>query len=388
MWRKTTAFNKIAALDATKRYFCLQGSQGAGKTMSVLMQLICLAHDHQKQKIIIAAAQLTKMRLTVIADFVKVMKNGGLFNEKQWNKSERCYTFANGSQITFIGLDKEDIGKGLRCNVIYFNEANKIGFSTFRESASRANKVILDYNPNFRFWAHDEIITRDDCAFIKLTFEDNEMLGEAERAEILSYKEKGYNADGTIKSQYWANIWRVYGCGEVGVLVGTIFTNVTTGEFPNELPFLYGMDFGLQDPTTCVKVAVDEHRRKIYAKEILYSGNLSTRDIAEKIDKHAGDAQIIGDAAAAQTINDLRTIYGVNIKPCKKNKILDDIRKMQGYEIVCTCESVNLLSEFGRYVWLDGRNEIPSDKNNHAIDALRYAFVKLTNETLNDYEIL
>jgi len=61
------------------------------------------------------------------------------------------YRFPNGSFIKFLGLDKEDIGKGLRSDVIFVNEANKISFEAFRELTSRAKNTYLDFNPNKAF---------------------------------------------------------------------------------------------------------------------------------------------------------------------------------------------------------------------------------------------
>ena len=375
---KTTAYKKIiAATSKHKRITCVQGGQGAGKTYAILRMLIELCLARSDKKVIVCQAELTKMKLSVIADFVKILKTAGIYEERRWNKSSHTYTFQSDSQIIFVGLDREDIGKGLRCNVVYFNEANKINFETYRQLSSRANKIVLDYNPNFRFWAHDEIIPRDDCEFICLKYTDNEALGEAEKEEILNYYRQGYDEDGNVKNPFWANVWRVYGLGEVGVLVGTIFTNVKSGDFPEELPHVYGMDFGMQDPTTCIKVAVDEHNKKIYADEIFYQSGLSTNQIAE-LAKTKTHGLIIGDNAASQTINTLKIDNRVNIIPSQKNKIIDDIRKMQGYEIVVTCNSTNLLDEFSKYVWRDKGNELPIDKYNHGIDALRYGFAYLT----------
>lgn len=377
---KTTAYKKIQSLadNRNKRVFCIQGSQGAGKTFAILQMLISLCLVRGNKKVIVCQKQLTKMKLTVIADFKNIMKGAGIFDDKQWNKSSNTYTFYNDSTINFIGLDKEDIGKGLRCDVIYLNEANKISFETYRQLSSRAKKVVFDYNADFRFWAHDDVIPQEDCAFMKLTFEDNEYLSNEERQVILGYREQGYNEDGTVKNEYWANIWLVYGRGEIGRLVGTIFTNVSNGDFDETIPFCYGMDFGLTDPTAIVRVAVDNHRKVIYADEILYLNGLSTEKIADEIKRNV-KGKIVGDSAASQTIHDLRKIYGVDIIESKKNKIVDDIRMIQSYKIIATKRSVNLMSNFTKYIWIDGKNEIPIDKDNHAIDALRYGFVYLTN---------
>ena len=60
---------------------------------------------------------------------------------------ETLYRFPNGSFIRFLGLDKADVGKGLRSDVVFLNEGNKTNFETYREMTSRADRVIIDFNP-------------------------------------------------------------------------------------------------------------------------------------------------------------------------------------------------------------------------------------------------
>ena len=132
MIKATTALNKILGLK--KRIKVIQGGQGAGKTYSILMMLIDYASAVEKQDIYIASKELSKMRTTVIKDFKNIMFGFGLFNPHKWNKSTNTYEFKNGSVINFLGLDKEDIGKGLRSDMVFVNEANKVPYETFRES--------------------------------------------------------------------------------------------------------------------------------------------------------------------------------------------------------------------------------------------------------------
>lgn len=367
--KTTTALLKISKLK--KKIWGIQGGQGAGKTYSILQIIINHASSNANKEIYIASDELSKMRITVIKDFCKIMKSFNIFNKNEFTDGT-LYRFKNGSFIKFIGLDKADIGKGLRSDVIFINEANKIKFETYRELTSRAKHVIIDFNPNREFWFHEEIMPRDDCDFIKLTFIDNECLSEEELYEILRYKELGYNEDGTEKNGYWANMWRVYGLGEIGRQQGAIFQNWEQGEFNETLSDAYGMDFGSRDPDAIVRVAIDRENKKIYAKEILYQNSLSTEKLAElvllKIPK---GKYVVADSQASRTIADLKA-RGVNIKAVEKNKIIDDIKLIQGWQIIISPDSINFMRELSNWIWLDKGGEVPIDKENHLIDAFRY----------------
>ena len=194
------------------------------------------SHDPQKGKeITIIQPELAKAKKTVVRDFEKVMRSLGFWERYRWNKSDSIYTFSNGSYIEFIGLDNASIGKGFRRDVVYFNEVNKGGITldSYMQFASRAAQVIADYNPDRRFWMHDEVITDPDTDFIILTYADNEYLPTKEKKEILKYKEKGfYDTDredlfspSNIKSKYWSNKWKVYGLGVEGAIDGVVFDN-------------------------------------------------------------------------------------------------------------------------------------------------------------------
>ena len=131
MIKQTTALRKISGL--RRRIWGIQGGQGAGKTFSILIILINHALKHSGKEIYIASAELSKMRITVIKDFVKIMKMFGIFDDRAFTGGT-LYVFPNGTFIKFIGLDKEDIGKGLRSDVMFVNEANKIKFETYLRS--------------------------------------------------------------------------------------------------------------------------------------------------------------------------------------------------------------------------------------------------------------
>jgi hypothetical protein len=158
MIQKTTSLQKIASL--RKKIRIIQGGQGAGKTISILILLINHAASKENKEILIISSELTKMRLTVIKDFVKVMRLAGLYEDSRFIAGT-LYRFKNGSFIKFIGLDKSDVGKGLRSDVAYFNEVNKIDFESYRQVASRTKIVYADFNADKEFFGQGlvQIIT-------------------------------------------------------------------------------------------------------------------------------------------------------------------------------------------------------------------------------------
>ena len=77
--------------------------------------------------------------------------------------------------------------RGARRDALYVNEANRIGYETFDQMASRTRRfVILDYNPSSRFWVHDELLAKykGETDFQISTYLDNEALSASEIRNI------------------------------------------------------------------------------------------------------------------------------------------------------------------------------------------------------------
>lgn len=377
MLQQTTALKKIAALK--KPIKVIRGGQGSAKTISILILLANHASSVPDREILIISAELTKMRLTVIKDFIKVLKSAGIYNELDF-LAGTLYRFPNGSFIKFIGLDKEDVGKGLRCHIAYFNEVNKCDQESYRQVASRAEQVIVDYNPDAEFFIDIDVIPRSDCEFLQLTFQDNELLNQREREEILNYKILGYNEDGSIKNNYWANLWQVYGLGNIGNLQGVVFENWAECEaIPEGAEFVgYGLDFGFtNDPTALISVY--KQNGELWVDELLYETRLINSDIISRMRALLVDPYkfMVGDSAEPKSIEEISR-SGFNIEGARKGQdsIRASIDTLQKYKINITSRSKNLLREIRAYRWLIDKNgkalNEPVDNNNHCIDALRY----------------
>ena len=371
-YKPTKALTKIAKVIATNDLSIIQGGQGAGKTIAILMLLIDLCNRHKKE-ITICSSELSKLKGTAINDFVKILKDWNLFELSRWNKSEHIYRFENGSFIEFIGLDKTDVGKGRRRDYVFINETNKVNIQSFTDITARAKKVICDFNPDAYFYLHD---LKTDTNFVSLTFHDNNFLPQKEINNILAYKERGYYPDGTIKNSYWSNKWKVYGLGEVGSLDGVIFNNYSIIEtMPNDARLLgYGLDFGYSnDPTAIVEVYQYNGQRLV--NEICYQKELSNSQIAKYIDTKM---PVYCDSAEPKSIAELKR-FGINAFGVTKgnDSINFGIQLMQEQNYFITQKSINLINELQKYTWaIDKRTgeklNKPIDDYNHGIDGFRY----------------
>jgi phage terminase large subunit len=136
----------------------------------------------------------------------------------------------------------------------------------------------------------------------------------------------------------------------------------------------YGIDFGYNDPTVCVKVTkVDQ---AIYIEQVFFRTKMLIKDIAEEL--HAIGVHKVYADNEPRTIKELRN-RGIRIKPAKKGK--DSIRQGLGFirthQIFIHEEALETIKEFREYKYkLDDQNDPtdePLDLNNHSVDATRYA---------------
>jgi phage terminase large subunit len=392
--QQTTALRKISSMK--KRIRMIRGGQGAGKTISILMLICNSASSNSGRNWLIASEELTKMKDSVIADFENVMKGFGIWEDWRWNKSEFVYKFPNGSIIKFRSMDKEDAGKGVRIFYgVYFNEINKIKFESYNQYASRCKVVIGDWNPDAPFFVDDQVLSREDCEFLQLTFRDNEMLDKVERDEILGYLKKGYHKAAllpgyklgqryhkdNIKDAYWANKWQVYGLGNIGALMGAVFSNwEIIDEIPKDARLRAGGgDFGYTNDPTAIVARYQWNGCPVY-DEICYETEMSNKKIAERIKKSVlAFSTTYFDSAEPKSVAELRKTY--RIRAVGVDKGSDSVRfgidLLQQYpKIYVTRRSVNIINNLRNYVWEVDRNGKPTnkpvDKHNHAIDAMRY----------------
>lgn len=373
-----------------KRIRVIQGGQGASKTFTILLRIIdqCIVRDDTSATIF--QYELTKMKRTVIRDFKRIMKETDNWVKTEWNDSRSIYTFRNGSYIEFVGLSDAEIGKGFRRDIVYFNEANKgILFESYQQVASRAKIIYIDYNPDREFWVHTEVLVDVNSEYLCLTFYDNEELPDTERQSILDYKKKGfinpdlekYDFKANIKSEYWANKWRVYGLGQTGTLEGQIYKWKVIDGIPKEAVLIsYGLDFGFNDPTVLVELY--KYGLGYILNERLYKDKLDPEDLKREIIALNLDPKITirADGSRPELIKSIEKLK-LSIEGVDKTQKNDRILLLSAEDISVTRTSKNIIREKDNYVWKkasDGSNkDIPIEVDDHTMDASLYSADKV-----------
>ena len=364
----TTAIDKIEALQ--KRIKIIQGGTSAGKTYSVLAVLITKAASYSRTEISVVAESIPHLRRGALKDFLKIMKENNRYFDERFNKSLLRYEFSNGSVMEFFSADDSSKLRGARRDILYINECNNVTFESYNELAIRTKKeVYLDFNPANEFWVHKELKDEPDSDFLILTYKDNEALDNSIVQQIEKNRLKAET------SAYWANWWRVYGLGEIGMLEGVIFSNwKTIDTLPKDAKLIgIGLDFGYtNDPTAIIEIYNYNGQRIL--NELKYQTGMLNSDIAKELPKHV---PVYADSSEPKSIEEIKR-YGITIKGVTKGKdsINYGIDVMQRQEYLVTSNSVNLIKELRAYCWdtdkAGTRLNKPIDTNNHAIDALRY----------------
>jgi len=368
MFQRTTSTNKILKLK--KRVRIVQGGTSAAKTYGILAVLIARASAVPEIEISVVAESIPHLRRGALKDFIKIMKWMNKWHEAQFNKSLLTYQFLNGSSFEFFSADDSSKLRGARRDVLYINECNNITFESYNELAIRTKKAVyLDFNPANEFWVHTELKDEPDSEFIILTYKDNEALDKSIVEQIEKNRLKAET------SSYWANWWRVYGLGEIGMLEGVIFSNwKQIDQLPSDARLVgIGLDFGYtNDPTSAIEIYNYNGTRIL--NELVYQTGMLNSDIAKILPKHV---PVYADSSEPKSIDEIRR-YGITIKGVTKGKdsINYGIDVMQQQEYLVTANSVNLIKELRAYCWdvdkAGTRLNKPIDNNNHAIDALRY----------------
>jgi len=368
MFKVTTSIKKILALE--KRIKIIQGGTSAGKTFGIIPVLIDKAAKTSNLEISIVAESIPHLRRGALKDFLKIMKWTNRYIDASFNKSLLRYEFGNGSYMEFFSADDSSKLRGARRDILYINECNNIEFESYNELSIRTKKeVYLDFNPANEFWVHTELKDELDTDFIILTYKDNEALDEAIVAQIEKNRLKA------TTSSYWANWWRVYGLGEIGMLEGVIFSNwKLIDTIPVEAKLLgYGLDFGYtNDPTTIIEVY--NYNGKRILNEICYQTGMVNSDVAKKLESNV---IAYADSSEPKSIEEIKR-QGKTIKGVTKGQdsINFGIQIMQGQEYLVTSSSINLIKELRAYCWdsdkTGKRLNKPAGGNDHAIDAVRY----------------
>lgn len=381
-----------------KRYRVLKGGKGSKKSATTALNLIYRIMKYKDSNALVVRAVMNTHRDSTFAQLKWAQEKLGVAHLFKNNISpmEMIY-LPTGQKILFRGFDdvlklaSTTVEKGYLC-FVWIEEAFEIereaDFDKLDLSVPRGKvppplfkQVTLTFNPwSEHHWLKSRFFdksSKDTDAFTT-NYLINEFLDKTDFDVFERMKRENPRR------------YAVAGLGEWGVAEGLIFEDFSVENFdPEELKrknadyrCYFGLDYGYtNDPTAFIAFFVNAKEKKIYIFDEIYKTRMLNSEIAEQIRKKGyAKERIRADSAEPKSNDDLRRLGITRIVPSVKGKdsVLNGIAKIKEYKIIVHKDCKNAIAELSSYCWKSSaqggcKNE-PEDKNNHLMDALRYAF--------------
>ena len=334
------------------------------------------------------------IRQSIFNELCKVINDMDLNKQFTINKTDMAITAKNGYQILSCGLDDVQKlksitpAKGVITDILV-EEATEIEYSDYKEISKRLRgksdfkgikRITFAFNPILQTsWLYTEFfgkwndsMTRyedENVSILKTTYKDNAFLEQDDIERLENETDEYY--------------YNVYTLGNWGVLGSVIFKNWKV-EDCSEIKkiadnYKNGLDFGFaSDPAALVRTHYDKKHKTIYILDELYQRGLTNDILAEDIKPIVNYDYVVCDSSEPKSIKELKN-YGINAVGAKKGKdsVAHGIQWLQQQTIIIDKSCQNFKNEIQQYQWKEVQGQavpIPIDKNNHLIDALRYAY--------------
>lgn len=383
----------IPYLNDTARTQIFFGGSSSGKSFFLAQRVVMDVLKGHNYLIVRNVANTIKR--SVYNQIVKTIIDFNLSEVFQMSKSEMVITCKrNNRQILFGGLDDPEKLKSITpidgvITDIWIEEATETAREAYKQLTKRlrgatpdgiGKRIIFSFNPILQthwiyqefFWNWDDsknLYKSDDLLILKTTYKDNKFLTD-EDIYALEHETDPY-------------FYNVYTLGNWGVLGKVIFKNWRTEDLSDVIPsfdnIYNGIDFGVTDPNAFIRVHVNEGQKQIFVFNEYKKSNTLIDELAEELNNRISkDEFIVGDPQGAQAILELNN-RGITVIPAKKgpNSINDGISWLKEYEIIIDIHCQEFKNEIRSYHWQEDKlgNALPKpvDKDNHLIDALRYA---------------
>lgn len=350
------------------------GGTRSGKTYAILQYLIVEALQNPLT-ITIVRKTIPSLKRTVIKDFSDILKSLNLWEDDNFNISDRIYKL-DASTIQFINSDDADKLRGLKSDILFIDEASEIDEeSYFQLSIRTTGRIILAYNPTVS--PYHWLRQMQDCDRFVTTYKDNIYLPKEMVVAIEELQTKN--------PKYWA----IYGKGEFAANDKAIYQFEVVEDYEAEF-VAFGLDWGYSSDPTAV-VAVYKNGDNIYLEEILYEKGLVLKDIADKLNRLdiTKQEEIWCDSSEPRSIEELYRM-GFNAKAVKKgpDSIKFGISVLQNHKIHIHKKSQNLINEMYAYQYATDKHgyvtDTPEGGLDHLLDAARYvAMMRLTQKATN-----
>ena len=369
-------------LSIPSRYKAIHGGRGSAKSWSVAKQLIIDSMDHYERVLCAREYQTTiKDSVKEVLDTqIRMMGVEDLFH----STNTEIINKENGSNFIFYGLrrDPHKIKSLEGVTKCWIEEANTVSQQNLDDldPTIRVDDSEIWFTFNCKFKTdpvYKMFITegRDDAVVIKANYHDNPFFPKVLQKQMLFDKQ---HDDGKYR-----HIW----LGEPQINSEILVFNgkwrrdddIAPGE---DTILYYGADWGFaNDPTCLVRMWLDDDKREIYIDYEAYGVGVEIDDTPQLFESVPGAKKwkITADSARPETISYIKR-KGFNIKAAKKGKdsVIEGVEFLKNYTLVVHPRCKHVIDELGLYSYKTDKLTgeilpILEDKNNHTIDAIRYA---------------
>jgi phage terminase large subunit len=381
-----------------KRYICFSGSVACGKSQSLCNKLLIRALYPKAREILCRKTFASLKNSTLLTllegdgDMPPILPRGTYTH----NKSDHVIRIKGGGEIIYFGLDDYRKIGSVNASGVAIDELTELEELDFSQLKSRirskhplGNQIYGATNPSSpNHWAYKEWFDSptEDHEVIMTRTEDNIFLSKEYIKSVSRLK-------GLARERLYLGKW----VGAEGMVFSEYDPAFNDTQFAEEFKYYAaGVDDGFSDPFAIVIVGVTSNNRYTVVDEF-YKTEMTTTakvDVLKKFQDKYNLNKIVVDYSATDLIDGLID-HGLYVDKCEKgadsifNGImqLQDLfsREIEGKRILTINYScTNLKNELLSYEWAKDKSGLskdkPIDKNNHAIDALRYIIKDLDNK--------
>lgn len=365
------------------RFLVFRGGAGSGKSVFAAQKLLVrLMREYDAHhKFAILRKVMNTHRHSTFALFCSLIHEWGWADHFAISKSNLEITCTvTGGQLIFLGLDDVEKLKSIAgITGVWIEEATEITEADLEQINLRLRghtryykQIMLSFNPisatHFLKRRFYDTPQHGQTRTVLTTYRDNHFL-DPEYAQVLEgLKDRDHQ------------LWRIYARGLWGVLRGLIYKPWPIIEdWPKAFgSTCYGLDWGFNDPMALVRV--DKRDGAYYVTELFYQTGRTTADLIAELPGLGVSMTdpVYCDSAEPDRIEEMCRA-GYNAIPAHKaqGSLKAGISMLQAAKIYSRPQNTNLTAEVSTYKWREDKDgrllEEPTDFNNHALDALRYA---------------
>lgn len=373
------------------------GGSSSGKSVFLSQRTVIDVINGRRNYLIVRNVART-IRNTVYNEVVKAINSMGLAHKFKMSRNELVITCKkNNKQIIFAGLDDVEKLKSITpidgvITDIWIEEATETEYAAYKQLTKRLRglvdvpkRITLSFNPILKtHWIYKEFFggwddTKSEyndghLLIVKSTYKDNHFLTPDDIAELENETDRYF--------------YEVYTLGNWGILGKVIFTNWITQDLSKmrkSFDKIYnGMDFGYSnDPNALIRVHVDNAKREIYILDEMYQNKMLINEMVAAVKAKVPKNQYITCDNSGDILIDEMCRHGIRAIPAIKgpDSVNAGILWLQGYKIIVDVRCQHCKNELQTYHWQEDKygNTLnkPVDKDNHLMDALRYATEQL-----------